>query len=170
MSYLLLSKSPLLLLSRRFGSNHKSSLSKHSGSLRTTKSHDYGFKKNGLFAANISSYIKFRDQQNIVHNFNLIIIYATVNIIIIIIVISQAWLCKISVPVIIILGHHHFHILLYVSLLHIHHFSYIILKRCMHHSKVCILIQCLFQSHKGLNHFTCIHYIGVHYLIIACIM
>ena len=169
MSYLLLSKSPLLLLSRRFGSNHKSTLSKHSGSLRTTKSHDW-FQKNGLSAANISSDIEFRDQENIILNSNLIIIYATVNIIIIIIVISQAWLGKISVPVIIILGHHHFHILLYVSLLHIHHFSYIILKRCMHHSRVCILIQCLFQSHTGLNHCTCIHCIGVHYLIIAWIM
>ena len=67
---------PVTVLNLR-SQTHKSTLSKHSGSLRTTKSHDCGFIKNGLSAANISSDIELRDQQNIIQNSNLIIIYAT---------------------------------------------------------------------------------------------
>ena len=48
MSYLSLSQSPLLSLLRKFASDHKSTLSKHTGSFRTTESHDCGFIKDGL--------------------------------------------------------------------------------------------------------------------------
>ena len=57
MSYLLLSKSPLLLLSRRLGSNHKSALSRHSSIFCTTHTCDCSFFKKVWCASLVNSIV-----------------------------------------------------------------------------------------------------------------